>query len=263
MLRRCLRKARRGRASRWAFRQGLSETGYVESRNVKFEYRWAEGQKDGLPVLAADLVHRQVTVLATAANNPAALAAKAATTTIPIVFLVGLDPVKSGLVAGLSRPGSNLTGLFVPSLELGPKRLEVLHEVIPTASNIALLVNPPADLEIKDMQETARSLGVQIRVLSASTERDIDAAFDTMARQRADGVVIGSDHVLSIRSEQLAALVKRNALPAIHLFREFARAGGLMSCGPTNNIEVWHRSAVILDGFRTFRSSNPRRLSSP
>jgi putative ABC transport system substrate-binding protein len=130
-----------------AFRKGLSETGYVEDRNVKVEYRWAEGQYDRLPALATDLVRRQVTVLATAANSSAALAAKAATATIPIVFLVGIDPVKAGLVTSLSRPGSNLTGLFVPSVELVPKRLEMLHEVIPTASSIALLVNPPAELE--------------------------------------------------------------------------------------------------------------------
>jgi putative ABC transport system substrate-binding protein len=221
-----------------AFRTGLGETGYVEGRNVKVEYRWAEGQYDRLPAPATDLVHRQGTVLATAANNPAALAAKSATTTIPIVFLVGIDPVKTGLVSSPSRPGGNLTGLFVPSVELGPKRLEVLHEVLPMARTVALLVNPLspfAELETKDIQVTARSLGLQIQVLRASTESEIDASFETLVHQRAGGLIVGSDHVFGIRSEQLVALAARHAVPAIHQFRDFARAGGLMSYGPTNN----------------------------
>ena len=193
-----------------AFRQGLSETGYVEGQNVAIEYRWAEGQYDRLPALAADLVRRQVTVIAAVAGTPPALAAKAATTTIPIVFVTAGDPVALGLVASLNRPGGNLTGVATLSVELGPKQLELLHELVPTATIIALLVNPtnPTNAETlsRDLQAAARTLGLQLHVLHASTERDFDAVFATLARLRAGALVIGSDPFFNSRSEQLVAL---------------------------------------------------------
>jgi putative ABC transport system substrate-binding protein len=213
-----------------AFRQGLNETGYVESRNVAIEYRWAEGQNDRLPALAADLVRRQVTVIATT-GTPETLAAKAATATIPIVFQVGIEPVQVGLVASLSRPSGNLTGVTNLNVEVGPKRLELLREVVPTATLMALLVNPtnPNNTEstTKDALAAARTLGVQLHVLHASTERDIDDAFAALVQLRAGALVIGSDVFFNSRREQLAALALRHAVPAIFQFREFAVAGGL------------------------------------
>jgi putative ABC transport system substrate-binding protein len=217
-----------------AVRKGLSETGYVEGRNVAIEYRWAEGQSDRLPALAADLVRRKVNVIAAAGGNASALAAKAATATIPIVFSVGIDPVEFGLVAGLNRPGGNLTGVTSLNLEVGPKRLELLHELIPTAASIALLVNPTnpnAETLTRDLQAAARTLGPQLHVLHASTERDFDTVFASLARLRADGLVIGGDPIFNSRSGQLAALSLRHAVPAIYQYREFAAAGGLMSYG--------------------------------
>jgi putative ABC transport system substrate-binding protein len=217
-----------------AFHQGLSEAGFVAGRNVAIEYRWAEGENDRLPTLAADLVRRRVTVIAATGGVPAVLAAKAATTTIPIVFIVGLDPVELGLVASLARPGGNLTGASSLNVELGPKRLEVLHESIPTATIIALLVNPTnpnSETQAKDMQAAARTLGVQLQVLHASTERDFDKVFATLPQLRAGALVIGTDGLFISRPEQLAALALRHAVPAISQFREFAAAGGLMSYG--------------------------------
>jgi putative ABC transport system substrate-binding protein len=187
-----------------------------------------------LPTLAADLVRRRVTVIAATGGVPAVLAAKAATTTIPIVFIVGLDPVELGLVASLARPGGNLTGASSLNVELGPKRLEVLHESIPTATIIALLVNPTnpnSETQAKDMQAAARTLGVQLQVLHASTERDFDKVFATLPQLRAGALVIGTDGLFISRPEQLAALALRHAVPAISQFREFAAAGGLMSYG--------------------------------
>ena len=220
-----------------AFRQGLSETGYVEGRNVTIEYRWAENQYDRLPALAADLVRRQVAVIV--ANNPAALPAKAATTTIPIVFTVGLDPVAVGLLVSLNRPGGNLTGITSLNVEIGPKPLELLHEVIPTATVIALLVNPAnpnAETLSRDVQAAARMLALQLHVLHASTERDFDTVFATLAQLRAGGLVIGPDALFNNRSEQLAALSLRHAVHAISPYREFAAAGGLMSYGGNNTV---------------------------
>jgi putative ABC transport system substrate-binding protein len=214
------------------FRQGLKEAGYVEGENVAIEYRWAENQYDRLPALAADLVRRQVAVII--ANNPAALPAKAATTTIPIVFQVGSDPVAVGLVASLNRPGGNLTGITSLNVEIGPKRLELLRELVPTATIFALLVNPTnpnAETLSRDLQGAARSLGLQLHVLHASTELDFDTVFTTLTQLRAGGLVIGPDAFFNDRSEQLAALTVRHAVPAISQYREFAAAGGLMSYG--------------------------------
>jgi putative ABC transport system substrate-binding protein len=216
------------------FRQGLQEAGYREGQNVAVEYRWAEDQVDRLPALAADLVRRQVSVIA-AASGPAALAAKAATATIPIVFQLGNDPVAVGLVASLNRPGGIITGVTTLSVELGPKRLELLHELIPTATIMAALVNlnnaTAFETQSRDLQAGARSLGLQLHVLHASTERDFDAVFTTLVQLRAGGLAIGGDAFLNSRSEQLAALALRHAVPAIHQPREFAAAGGLMSYG--------------------------------
>jgi len=217
-----------------AFRQGLGETGYVEGRNVTIEYRSIEGQYDRLPALAADLVRRKVTVIAVTAGLPGARAAKAATTTIPIVFRIGADPVAFGLVASLNRPGGNITGVTTLGEELVPKRLELLHELVPSATIIALLVNPTspnAELQSRTTQAAARALGLQLHVLHASTERDFDTAFATVAKLRADGLVIGGDAFFRgvSRSKQLAALAVRHAIPAISFTRDFAAAGGLMT----------------------------------
>ena len=217
------------------FHQGLKETGYTEGANVAVEYRWAEDRYDRLPALAADLVDRRVTVIAAAGSTPAALAAKAATTTIPIVFLVGVDPVVSGLVASLARPGGNLTGVTNLTAEVGPKRLEMLHAVVPTAITIALLVNPKSpDLsepQSQELQVAAGRLGLQLHVLNASTEQEIDTAFTTLVQLRAGGLVIGGDVLFSGRAEQLGALALRHRVPAIFQYPEFTAAGGLMSYG--------------------------------
>jgi len=218
-----------------AFRQGLSDIGYVEGRNVAIEYRWAGGQNDRLPALAADLVRRQVSVIAVLVGTPAALAAKAATSTIPVVFQVGTDPVAAGLVASLARPGGNITGVTNLNTELGPKRLELLRELIPTANTIALLVNPTSPFITenisRELQSAARTLGLQLHILNASTERDFDTVFATFLQLRADALVIAPDAMFISRSEQLGALTLRHAVPAITQFREFTVAGGLMSYG--------------------------------
>jgi putative ABC transport system substrate-binding protein len=218
-----------------AFRQGLAEAGYVESQNVSIEYRWAEGRNDRLPALAADLVRRQVALIATPGSTPGALAAKAATSTIPIVFGTGADPVALGLVPRLSRPGGNLTGATTMSVEIGPKRLELLHELIPAATVMALLVNPTnpalADAQSREFQEAARALGLQLHILSASNEREFDLAFASMVKLRAGALVISADQLFNTQSEQLAALTTRHAMPAMFQYREFVAAGGLMSYG--------------------------------
>jgi putative ABC transport system substrate-binding protein len=224
-----------------AFRQGLREAGYVEGKNVAIEYRWAENQYDRLPALAADLVRRQVAVIF--ANNPAALPAKAATTTIPIVFTVGLDPIAVGLVASLNRPGGNLTGIASQNVAIGPKPLELLHEVVPRATVIALLVNPTnpnAQTLSRDVQAAARALGLEPHVLHASAERDFETAMAAVAQARAGGLVIAPDSFFSYGSEQLAALTLRHAVPTITPYRQFAAAGGLMSYGSnlTDNIRL-------------------------
>ena len=217
-----------------AFRQGLTETGAIEGRNVAIEFHWAQGQYDRLPALAADLVRRRVTAIA--ANGTAAVAAKAATATIPIVFFSGADPVQRGFVASLNRPGGNLTGVSSLNAELGPKRLELLHGLVPEASTIALLVNPTnpnaeALSRSRDMNAAAHPLGIQLHVLHASTERDFETAFESLARLRIGGLVISSDAFFTSRKEQLAALAVRHRVPTIYQNREFAAAGGLVSYG--------------------------------
>jgi putative tryptophan/tyrosine transport system substrate-binding protein len=216
-----------------AFRDGLAETGHVEGRNVAVDYRWAGGY-DRMPAMAADLVQHQVAVIVAAAGIPSAQAAKAATRTIPVVFAVGADPVAMGLVASLNLPGGNLTGVTNINLELGSKRLEVLHEVLPHATSVALLVNPKTPLAgplVNDLQAAGSSFGIEIHVLEATSAPDIDDAFAKLIKMRVDALVIGADAFFSNHSEQLAELAVRNALPTIGSFRDFAAAGGLMSYG--------------------------------
>jgi putative ABC transport system substrate-binding protein len=229
-----------------AFRQGLQESGYVEGQNVAIEYRWADNQIDRLPALAADLLHRQVTVIA-ATTTAAAVAAKAATTTIPIVFEMGGDPIRLGVIASLNRPGGNVTGVTNLNAEVAPKRVELLHELVPTASVIALLINPtnPALAEpvSRASQAAAHTLGLHLHVLNASTERDFDAVFANLIQLRAGGLVIGPDAFFAARSEQLAALAVRHAVPAVFENREFVAAGGLV--GYTGSIADAYRLAGV------------------
>jgi putative ABC transport system substrate-binding protein len=220
-----------------ALREGLSQTGYVEGQNVAIEYRWAEGRYDRLPALAADLVGRKVDVIATGGTEAPARAAKNATSTIPIVFIVGgVDPVGSGLVASLARPGGNLTGFTVLNGELRAKRLELLSELVPQARVIALLVNPntgEAASQIRNAQEAAGAKGVQLPIVKASTESEIDAAFATLVQLHADALIVVAEPFLDSRREQLVALAARHAVPAIYDWREYAAAGGLISYGPS------------------------------
>jgi putative ABC transport system substrate-binding protein len=217
-----------------AFRLGLKSTGFVEGQNVAIEYRWAEGRNDNLPALTTDLVHRQVAVIV-APTTPSVLAAKVATETIPIVFFVAGDPVDLGLVASLGRPNGNLTGATTLTLEVGPKWLQLLHEMVPNATSLALLINPTspnlAETQSRDLQTAARSRGLQLHVLRASSDPEFETAFESVARLRAAGLVISSDSFFFSRSNQLATLAARHAVPAIFGFREFVAAGGLMSYG--------------------------------
>ena len=243
-----------------AFLKGLSEAGYVDGHNVAIEYRWAEGRTDRLPAMVADLVHRQVAVIA-ATTTPAALAAKAATTTIPIVFTTIGDPVQLDLVTSLNRPGGNVTGVTQTNVEIAPKRLQLLHELVPTASVMALLVNPAnptvAEINLKEVQAAARTLGLELHVLNASTERDFDGAFAKLIQLRAGGLVIGPDALFSSWSEQLAALALRYAVPTIYQTRDFALAGGLLSYG-TDFTETY-RLAGIYTG-RILKGDKPADL---
>ena len=240
------------------FRQGLNEGGYVEGRNVAIEYRSAEGQYERLPLLAADLVRRWVTVIA-ALGAPAAVAAKAATTTIPIVFEVGADPVEMGLLASLSRPGGNMTGVANSNLEVGPKKLQLLHELVPTATIIGVLVNPANpnnEIRSKDMQAAAHILGVELDVLRASTERDIDEVFANLVQARVGAMVINPDPLFTGRIEQLVALAARYAMPTIYN-REFAAAGGLIGYGV--NLTDAYRLAGVYAG-RVLAGAKPADL---
>ena len=218
-----------------AFRQTLKEAGFVEGETVTIEYRWADGQTERLPALAADLARLRVAVLATA-GGAAALAAKAATTTIPIVFQVGDDPVKAGLVASLARPGGNLTGINFLAAEVAAKRLELLRELVPAAARVGVLVNaanPNAEMVLRDVEAAARAMGLQIQVQKAGTIGEIDSAFATFVRERADALFIGPEPVFRARRVQLALLAAHYRLPATYSLRDYAEAGGLMSYGPS------------------------------
>jgi putative ABC transport system substrate-binding protein len=243
-----------------AFLKGLGDAGYVEGHNVAIEYRWANDQYDQLATLAADLVNRQVSVIA-ATTTPAALAAKAATTTIPIVFETAGDPVQLGLVASLNQPGGNVTGITQLTVGLVPKELELLHELVPTARVIALLVNQAnsivAETETSELLSAARTLGLELRVLNASTERDFDAAFANVIRLQAGGLVIATDILFTSHSEQLAMLAARHAVPAVYKGREFAASGGLMSYG--SDITDSYRLAGVYAG-RILKGGKPADL---
>ena len=242
-----------------AFRRGLKEAGYVEGQNVAIEYRFADNQYDRLPTLAADLTRRQVAVIV--ANGRAAQAAKEATATIPIAFVTGFDPVEARLVASISRPGGNLTGVSVLDVELGPKRLQLLHELVPSATLIALLVNPsdPARAETtsKELQAAAHILGLQLHVLHASTDGDFDAVFIRLAELGAGGLVIGGEPFFNSRSEQLGALTMRHGVPTIYQIRAFAAAGGLISYG--GSLTDAYRLVAIYTG-RILKGEKPADL---
>ena len=251
-------------ASEWtpyvgAFRKGLLDAGYVEGRNVAIEARWANSQYDRLPAMAAELVQRDATVIV-AFSTPAAHAAKAATATIPIVFTTISDPVQIGFVASLNRPGGNMTGVTNLSAEIGPKLLELLREVVPTANTVALLVNPTnpsAETLSRSLQDAARTFGLQLHVLNASAERDFDTAFATLRQLRADALVVVSDVLFITHNKQLAALAMRYAMPAIFQNREFAAAGGLMSY--TGSITDMYRQAGAYTG-RILKGEKPADL---
>jgi len=238
-----------------AFRQGLKEAGYVDGENVRIEYRWAEGRYERLPMQAADLVRRQVSVIA-ATSTPAILVAKAATTTIPIVFTTGADPVKLGFVASLNQPGGNATGVNFFTAELGSKQAGLLHELIPDAAHVGLLVNPsyPAtEAMTRDTAAAASAIGFQIDVMQASDSREIEAAFAALVRNRADALLVCSDSFFVSRRLQIATLAARHAIPAVYPIRDFAEAGGLMSYG-TSQTEAYRQAGnytgKILKGTR-------------
>jgi ABC-type uncharacterized transport system substrate-binding protein len=243
-----------------AFRQGLKDSGYVEGENVAVVYRWAEGRNDRLPVLAGELIHRQVAAIV-AAGETAAFAAKAATTTIPIVFSLGEDPVKLGFVASLARPGGNLTGINFFNIELVAKRLELLRELIPGASHVAVLVNPtnPASSEQsrRNAETAARAMGLQIQILNASTSREIDAAFAAFVRERVDALFVSPDGFFNSRRVQLATMAARHTIPMTSATREIAEAGGLMSYG-TNLADVWRQLGVYAG--RILKGAKPEDL---
>src|SRR5215831_17664308 len=243
------------------FRQGLKEAGYVEGQNVAIEYGWAEGQNDRLPALAAQLADRHVSVIIAAGGTPSALAAKAATTTIPIVFGLAVDPVEVGLVDSLNRPGGNLTGVTNLNAEVGPKRLELLHELLPMATSIAVQVDPTgpalAEAFARELEGAARTLSLKVHLLHASSEHDFDAVFASLAQLRARALIIGPGTVFAAHSEQLAALTLRHAVPAIFQYRPFATAGGLLSYGSSET--DYYRLVGIYAG-RILKGEKPADL---
>ena len=243
-----------------AFRQGLGEAGYVEGRNVAIEFRWAEGEHNRLSALAADLVARSVAVIVAPGGAPAALAAKSASTKIPIIFEMGADPIATGLVETLKRPGANLTGVTSLNVQVTPKRLEIPHEVIPAAPLIAVLLNPTsptAGSQLKNLQAAADTVGVKLHILHASSPRDFDGVFENLVQLRPGGLVVSSDTFFATHSEQLAALTIRHAMPAIHQSRDFAIAGGLMSYA--GSFMESHRQAGIQTG-RVLKGEKPADL---
>jgi ABC-type uncharacterized transport system substrate-binding protein len=242
-----------------AFKEGLSEAGYVEGKNVAVEYRWAQGENDRLPDLAADLVHRQVAVIA-AFGPPAAAAAKEATVKIPIIFMVGADPIDLGLVTNFRRPTSNLTGINIFANVLTPKRQELLHELVPAAPLVAMLVNPTAAQtrsELRDVQAAADRIGQQVRTFNVSSDHEIDAALATIVEQRIGGLIVQTDQFFTIRRDQLVLLTTRHAIPTIFGWREFAVAGGLMSYG--TSLRAAHRQLAIYAG-RILKGERPADL---
>ena len=229
-----------------AFLQGLKATGYIEGQNVTLEYRWAEGRYEQLPALAADLVRREVAVLVTAGGAQAAQAAKAATTTIPIVFTTGDDPVKLGLVASLNQPGGNATGVAVFVVSLLPKRLQLLRELVPTASTIGFLINPngpTADTQRAEVQGAARTLGVRLDVVNSSTAAEIDEAFSVLGQRRPDALMLAADPFFQVRRDQLVVLAAQHAIPTMYEWREFVDAGGLISYSPRRT-DTMHQMGV-------------------
>ena len=244
-----------------SFLQGLSATGYDEGRNVKIEYHWANGQNDRLPALAADFVHRQVTVIVAPGSIVAALAAKAATKTIPIVFETGVDPVEAGLVKSMNRPEGNITGITSLNAHVAPKRLELMHELFPRAKRFAVLVNPGnqenLNMTIKGSEGPARALGLQLHFLDATTEHEIESAFEKLSQLEVGGLIVAADIFFNSRAQQFAALTLKHGVPAVHSVREFAVAGGLVSYG--GDIRDSHRQAGIYTG-RVLKGEKPANL---
>lgn len=231
-----------------AFKQGLNENGYVEGRNLAIEFRWADLQYDRLPVLASDLIRRQVAVIAAVGGIHSGLAAKAVTSTIPIVFVSAGDPVTFGLVTSLNRPGGNVTGISMITVALAPKRLALLHELVPAPAAIAMLVNPTSpyvDAETSDVQASARVLGRQLRMLNAGTAQEIDAAFATLVQQRAGGLLVSGDPFFDSERDRLVALAARYSVPAIYQWREFATIGGLISYG-TSILDAYRQAGIYV-----------------
>ena len=243
-----------------AFRQGLREVGYVEGENVTLEYRWADGRYDRLPTMAAELAGRKVAAIAAIGGAPAVLAARSATATIPIVFVMGDDPVRLGLVASLSRPGGNVTGVSLLAVALEAKRLELLRELVPTATLIAMLVNqssPQAEIQSREVQKAARAIGQQVHIVSASTERELEAAFVTLVEKRAGALMIGADTFFTSQAAQLGALTAHHAIPAISPWRDHVAAGSLMSYG--TNLADAYRQAGVYTG-RILKGAKPADL---
>jgi len=243
------------------FRQGLKDSDFVEGQNVAIDYRWAQNKEDRLPELAADLVRRRVAVIAATGGIGPTLAAKAATTTIPVVFIVSDDPVRLGLVASLARPGGNLTGINFFNVELTAKRLELLRELVPATTRVAVLINPAntenTESTLREVEAAARAMGLQIQVLNASTSREIDAAFATIVRERPDALFVGNDAFFNARRVQLALLAGRHGVPAILSDREYAEAGGLMTYG-SNIVDVYRQVGVYAG--RILKGAKPADL---